>query len=85
MSVPYDRYLDQRQLQARISRDIASRIGEATDAAKLALVESFCGPFDIDANGEVLAPINAERIIDRALSGLWGLQFELERKGGRQR
>jgi hypothetical protein len=85
MPVPYSRYLDQRELEARISRDIALHIGEAIDAAKIALVESFCGPFDTDVNGEVLVSVNAERIIDKALSGLWDLETELTRKGSRQR
>ena len=85
MSVPLDRYLDRNELERRVNRDVADRLGELTDAAKGMLVDAFCGDaaFDVDASGEPIIAANAEKAIDRALAPLWGLQDELARKGRR--
>jgi hypothetical protein len=84
MPVPLDQYIDPAALERRISRDLAHRIGEAVDAAKIALTDAFCGDaFDVDVNGEPVLRANAEAVIDNALSPIWTLQDELERKGGR--
>ena len=85
MPIPLDRYIDRQELEKRLNRDLADRIGEAVDTAKITLVNAFCGDaFDVDASGEpVLIIINAERTIDNALSELWDLRDELARKGGR--
>jgi hypothetical protein len=82
--LPLDRYIDRTELERRLNRDVAHRIGEAVDAAKVRLTDAFCGDaFDLDANGEPIITANAERTIDDALAPLWSLQDELERKGGR--
>jgi len=85
MSIPLDRYLDREDLNRRLNRDAADRLGEAVDAAKVGLVDAFCGDaaFDLDANNEPVITATAERTIDDALAPLWALQDELSRKGGR--
>jgi hypothetical protein len=88
MPVPLDQYFDRSDraaLERRLARDIADRLGEAVDAAKIKLIKDFGGDdaFDVDASGEPIVAVNAEKAIDRALSQLWGLQDELIREGGR--
>ena len=85
MPLPLDRYIAHEQFEKRLNRDLADRIGELTDAAKVTLVDAFCGDaaFDVDANNEPVITATAERTIDAALSPLWALQDELERKSRR--
>jgi hypothetical protein len=85
MPVPLERYLDRAELKQRLCRDVADCLSEAIDAAQAALVDAFCpdGAFDVDVSGEVIASVNAERMIDEALEPLWSLQTELERRGNR--
>lgn len=85
MSIPLNQYFDREQLERRLNRDMADRIGELTDAAKVALVDTFCGDaaFDLDTNREPIILVGAERAIDNALGPLWTLADKLSRKGGR--
>jgi hypothetical protein len=85
LPVPLDRYLDRNELERRVNRDLAHRLSEAVDAAKVRLTDAFCGDdaFDVDANGEPIITVAAERTIDDALSPRWSLQDEFARKGGR--
>jgi hypothetical protein len=87
LPVPLDEYFDRSDraaLERRLNRDIAVRLGEAVNTAKIKLVEDFCdAAFDVDATGEPIIKANAERAIDNALAPLWQLQDELNRKGGR--
>jgi hypothetical protein len=78
MPVPLDHF----ELEQRLCRDVAYRLGQAIDAARISLVDSFCpdGAFEVDAVGEVIASVGAERAIDRALSELYELLFNLERR-----
>ena len=76
MSIPLNQYFDREQLERRLNRDMADRIGELTDAAKVALVDTFCGDaaFDLDTNREPIILVGAERAIDNALGPLGPLQ-----------
>jgi hypothetical protein len=81
MPVPLDRYLDRTELEKRLYRDVADRLGPAIDAARISLVDDFCdGLFEVDATGEILASVGAERSIDRALNELYELQLNLEQR-----
>jgi hypothetical protein len=85
MPVPLNHYLDPSELERRVNRDVADRLSEAIDSARLALVDAFCGDavLDVDANGEPLIAANAEKAIDGALTPLCALQDEFTRKARR--
>ena len=85
MAVPHDRFLDREDLERRVNRDIADRIGELTNAAKIALVDTFCGDaaFDLDTNRDPsFAPARNGRDRQRARVALDPCR-QLSRKGGR--
>jgi hypothetical protein len=61
---------------------LADRLDQAITDARIALMDAFVpdGNFEVDAEGEVIASVNAERAIDRALSELYELQQSLTKK-----
>jgi hypothetical protein len=84
MPITRERHLDDPD-QARIYREVASQLAEVIDAARTVLFDAFCpdGAFELDTDGEVIASVNAERVIDRAFDELEIFQLELHRKGAR--
>ena len=72
MPVPLNHYLDPSELERRVNRDVADRLSEAIDSARLALVDAFCGDavLDVDANGEPLIAANAEKASPRVTSSI---------------
>jgi hypothetical protein len=87
MGAPLYRYIDMKDLIARICRDHADELRELNDNAYRVLADALLGGdamMEVDANGNPLALVNAEKIIAAALGRHWGFQDRLEEQGRRE-